>query len=80
MPRKPSRTIQEKLEDTFFDLPLKDQERMLHTFATLHRMKQRVVAEKLADVVIGGARGSLIDEPAIETAISKMDNDDELIF
>lgn len=46
MPRQPNRTPKEKLEDSFFDLSVPEQEAMLATFQTLHRMKIRTTSEQ----------------------------------
>lgn len=49
--RAPNRTPQEKLEDAFFDMSVPEQEAMLGTLQTLHRMKIRTTSEQPKPVV-----------------------------
>lgn len=53
--RATKRSAEEKMEDAFFDLSLKDQARMLEMFQKLHRLKARQgpEAKKPADDLRG---------------------------
>ncbi len=49
---RPRRSEQERIENDFFDLTLKEQEQLLATLQTLHRLKRRQVpkpAEPVAE-------------------------------
>ncbi len=45
-PRKPEA---ERIEDAFFDMSLADQDSMLRTLATLHRMKARQSSKRATE-------------------------------
>lgn len=57
---RPRRTDAERIEDLFFDMNLAEQDKLLATLATLHRLKRRQASDKIGKP---GPRETPADSP-----------------